>query len=306
MSGTIEEAFGAKPKSMNSAQKIETVFEKIIHRFESKDIMRISIATGSSGVLDKYIDKRQKEIVSKYLSGDKQGYFLDAGMGAGRWTDFLCMHSEEEIGVDISKKMLIVARANTRQKNSSYIVCSNTNLPFKDNTFNFSFSCFSLLYLVPYTDFNKAVEELVRVTKPDQKIIIIDITARKPAVSALIHRRTSSQYIETFSKYGAALENIEGCYVDYPVRGYQFILKRIFRLFFGSSFHSGTNIWDWVEEKGENFKTIIQLPLKLIIFVMYPGDKLLAGTALQPICPEKVFIFRKKDHRNIYLSSKSQ
>jgi ubiquinone/menaquinone biosynthesis C-methylase UbiE len=283
-------------KSVSLARKIDTAFEEIINHFQSKDIMRISIATGSSGVLDKYIDKRQKEIVSKYLTGEKLRYVLDAGMGAGRWTDLLSIQSEEEIGIDISREMMAVARANIRKKNASFFLCSTTNLPFKDNTFDFSLSCFSLLYLVSNTDFNKAVEELIRVTKTNQKIIIIDITTRKPAKSALMLRRTSSQYIKTFSKYGAALEDIEGCYVDYPIRGYQFIIKGIRRLFSRSS-NEPKNVWEWSEEKGKFFKTFIELPLRFIIFIMHPVDKLLAGKILQPICPEKVFLFKKKDFR---------
>ena len=214
MSKAISGEATIKHKSGNFVRRINNTFEEIIHNFKSKDIMRISIATGSSGILDKYINNRQKEIVSKYISGKMPGYVLDAGMGAGRWTDFFCNRSREEIGVDVSCEMINVAKNNVKNENASFIICSNTYLPFKDNTFDLSFCCFSLLYLIPMIDFNKATEELVRVTKMSGSIIVIDITSRKPALSDLMLRRTSLQYITAFSMHGATLEHIHGYYID--------------------------------------------------------------------------------------------
>lgn len=257
--------------------------------------MRISIATGSSGILDKYVNNRQKEIVSKYITGKIPGYVLDAGMGAGRWTDFLCNRSRQEIGVDVSREMINVARENIKNENARFIICSNTYLPFKDNTFDLSFCCFSLLYLILMIDFNKAVEELIRVTKKNRRIIVIDITSRRPALSDLMLRRTSSQYTKAFSIHGAILEHIHGYYTDYPIRIYQFILRKILKLFYRSPQGFDKNIWVWSEKRGQYFNMLLEIPLIFIIIIMYPIDKLLAKNFFQPICPEKVFFFMKKD-----------
>lgn len=284
----------------------DIVIKDIIQRFKSKDIVRISLNTGSSDLLDRYIDKRQKEVVSHCISDEQLEYVIDAGMGAGRWIDFFCNRSKIVIGIDLSLEMLHVARTNIKRKNANYIRCSITHLPFKENTFDLSFCCFSLLLLIREIDFNKAVKELIRVTKFNRKIIIIDITAERPLITAWTLRRTPSQYTKAFLTHGAVLKNVHGYYIDYPIRTYQFMVKKLLRVFWGSSQEFKNNFWQWLEKREGYLKVIVELPLKLIIFVMYPLDRLLAKSVFQPLCPEKVFVFEKnfskygnkKSHRN--------
>ncbi len=102
--------------------RYDIAIKDIIQRFKSKDIVRISLDTGSSELIDKYIDKRQKEVVSHCISADEQlEYVIDAGMGAGRWIDFFSNRSKIVIGVDRSLEMLHVARTNIKRRNASLL-----------------------------------------------------------------------------------------------------------------------------------------------------------------------------------------
>jgi hypothetical protein len=81
----------------------ESLWKQMIHKFTSNDFTRISIATGASRILDAYIDKRQKDCMKKIVNNDSMDLTLDAGMGAGRWTEFFTQRSNQVMlwGVDL-------------------------------------------------------------------------------------------------------------------------------------------------------------------------------------------------------------
>lgn len=275
----------------------ESVIKDVIQRFESKDITRISIISGSTELMDKYIDKRQKEVIKESISKEQNRYTLDAGMGAGRWTDFFCNRSEEVIGIDSSIEMLNVAKDNIKKKNVSFIRCSYTKLPFKKNIFSLSFCCFSLLYMVREEDFDTAIKELIRVTELNKKIVIIDITTKKPLITTWMFRRTPSQYVQTFLLHGGKIREIYGYYLDYPFRSYQRFLKKILKFFYGKSKEFNDDFWNWIEKRRGYSKVLVILPVKFILFFMYFFDKNISKKLLQSACSEKVFVFEKVDFK---------
>ena len=134
---------------------------------------------------------------------------IDAGCGAGRWTDFFCKRAKEVVGVDKSLDMLRIAKTGKR-RNAHFLRSSMTILPFKDNSFDLSFCSFSLLLIIRESDFSKAVSELIRVTKPGGKFIIIDITAKTPLITAWTLRRTPNQHIKAFLLHEAVLKDVFG------------------------------------------------------------------------------------------------
>ncbi len=87
------------------------------------------------------------------------GLGIDLGCGTGFLSDIL---KKNIIGVDISKNMIEIYK----QKNNLATVCDIENLPFKDNSFDFAISNFSL----HWTDLNKSIREIHRVLKKDSKL----------------------------------------------------------------------------------------------------------------------------------------
>ena len=69
--------------------------------------------------------------------------------------------------------MLKVANKKNKYQNLKFEVADATNLPFESNSFEVSCASF-VLHDMPFTIREKALKELVRVTKPKGIIVIID------------------------------------------------------------------------------------------------------------------------------------
>jgi ubiquinone/menaquinone biosynthesis C-methylase UbiE len=80
-------------------------------------------------------------------------------------------------GADISMGMLKMALKHTKKWsiNAELNCCEAENLPYKDNVFDVVYSCGGFNF---YNDKQKAVNEMIRVSKSGKKIFIIDETEK--------------------------------------------------------------------------------------------------------------------------------
>jgi ubiquinone/menaquinone biosynthesis C-methylase UbiE len=85
-------------------------------------------------------------------------HILDVGCGTGSYTQLV--DREGCIGVDLDLNGLIVARKHCRK--SEFIVCSATNLPFRDNVFDFA-CMWGVLEELPAGSETYAMKEIRRV-----------------------------------------------------------------------------------------------------------------------------------------------
>ena len=114
-------------------------------------------------------DDPRVQAILKFL-GDIEGKkILDVGCGKGRFSKILVDKKAVVTGIDLSDKLLEVAKKNIEDVN--FVIGSTTNLKFQDNLFD-CIICIETLEHVP--DTKKAVEEMLRVLKEGGKIIIID------------------------------------------------------------------------------------------------------------------------------------
>jgi ubiquinone/menaquinone biosynthesis C-methylase UbiE len=97
------------------------------------------------------------------------GKILDAGCGTGALTAELLQRTKaaEVIGVDISESYVTYAREAVQSPRACFEVGDLTTLNYPDDSFNQVFSQLVLLF-VP--DFEKAIRELKRVTKPGGRL----------------------------------------------------------------------------------------------------------------------------------------
>jgi ubiquinone/menaquinone biosynthesis C-methylase UbiE len=267
-------------------------FREFTRNFHHYDLTRVSIATGSSHIIDEYVDQRQKEIVLEILKKEKIDFLLDAGMGAGRWVDFFSGISDNPVGTDTSLDMLNVFKERQGRDKYSLINCNHINLPFKSNTFDVSFCCFSLLYIKNDNEFNNAINDIIRVTKNNGVIIIIEITSDERTMTKFFVNRTQQYITNQFQANGAGLMDIYGYYFDYPVRGYQLIARSILKIC-GVPRNEYSNLWVYLEKKGGYTQKVFEFPSRIIIGIFYPADKLLAKKILNSLCSEKIFVFKK-------------
>jgi len=77
------------------------------------------------------------------------------------------------VGIDLSEEMLKVANQKNGNQNLRYQVADATNLPFEDDHFDVSCVSFAL-HEMPLAMREKAIEEMVRVTRPKGMIVVVD------------------------------------------------------------------------------------------------------------------------------------
>jgi len=112
----------------------------------------------------KYFDIFERGCVTKWISA---GDVLDVGCGTSRF-GFLSNYT----GADFSDPML--QRAREKYPGNRYVKADARELPFDDNSFDNVISTRLLMHL---EDWEKALEEMYRVCKPDGRIIF-DIKPR--------------------------------------------------------------------------------------------------------------------------------
>jgi SAM-dependent methyltransferase len=98
---------------------------------------------------------------------------LDVGCGPGTDVHALAATTTcRTVGVDLDRTMLAAARINARPGTSAEFICANAaRLPFPDNTFDATRSDRMLQHL---PDPGGAVAEMVRVTRPGGRLVLID------------------------------------------------------------------------------------------------------------------------------------
>lgn len=119
---------------------------------------------------------------------------LDAGCGSGRYSAALALNGAKHIdAIDISERGITEARKRTQFfQQIKFHKASVMNLPFEDASYDFVL-CAGVIHHT--LDFNKSLNELVRVLKPGGKLFLLvygtggirwnAITALRPLVSYL-------------------------------------------------------------------------------------------------------------------------
>ncbi len=117
-----------------------------------------------SSVRDKVVN------FSKTRNGSK---ILDVATGTGKQAFAFAKNGYEVIGIDLSEAMLKVAHRKNKYGNVKFEVADATDLPFEDNRFDVCCVSFGL-HDMPLIIREKALKEMVRVTKPKGMVVIVD------------------------------------------------------------------------------------------------------------------------------------
>jgi ubiquinone/menaquinone biosynthesis C-methylase UbiE len=118
-------------------------------------------------------------------SGDERA--LDSGTGSGALAFALAPHVREVVGVDIVPELLDQARKRAeRFPNVSFVEGDSTKLPFDYGSFDLT-GTLRTLHHIPRPEL--AVAELVRVTRPRGRVLVVDqIAPVDPPAAAELNR----------------------------------------------------------------------------------------------------------------------
>jgi ubiquinone/menaquinone biosynthesis C-methylase UbiE len=95
---------------------------------------------------------------------------LDLGCGNGRLYELLTNNKIEYYGIDISKKLVEIAKKNVT--NGNFMVGDMTNIPLEDNFFDLVVSI-AVLHHIPTDKLREqSVKEIFRVAKPGGKVML--------------------------------------------------------------------------------------------------------------------------------------
>jgi len=110
---------------------------------------------------------------------------LDVASGTGKQAFAFAKKGYDVIGVDLSEDMLKVARKKNKYGNVKFEVADAANLPFENNSFDVSCVSFALHDMLSSIR-EKALKEMVRATKPNGMIVIVDYALPKNKISRFL------------------------------------------------------------------------------------------------------------------------
>ena len=117
-----------------------------------------------SGVMDKVVD---------FTNARDGSRILDVAIGTGKQAFGFAKKGYDVIGIDFSENMLKIANRKSKYENVRFEVADATNIPFEDRHFDVSSVSFAL-HDMPLGIREKVLKEMVRVTKPNGIIVIVD------------------------------------------------------------------------------------------------------------------------------------
>ncbi len=122
------------------------------------------------------------------IAGAKDGSsILDVATGTGKQAFAFAQKGYDVTGIDLSEAMLNVARRKNRYPNLKLEIGDATSVPFKNNSFDISCVSFAL-HEMPFTIIEKVLREMLRVTRPEGNMLIVDyVLPRNKIGSSLVY-----------------------------------------------------------------------------------------------------------------------
>jgi ubiquinone/menaquinone biosynthesis C-methylase UbiE len=123
-------------------------------------------------------DRLEKKLIARFLPTKVEGKkLLEIGCGTGHWSRFFSEYGFEVIGVDVSERMIDIAKSKNIP-NASFQVADSHSLPFADGTFDVTAAITTLEFA---HDAETAVREMVRCTRtPGGQLLVgvLNVLAR--------------------------------------------------------------------------------------------------------------------------------
>ncbi len=136
---------------------------------------------------------RARSRVVGFANAAKGSKVLDVATGTGGQALAFARRGYDTIGVDLSEAMLGIARRKNRYANARFEAADATRLRFEDAAFDVCTISFAL-HDMPITIREKVLKEMVRVTKPEGTILIVDYALPENKIGSAVAYRLVSLY----------------------------------------------------------------------------------------------------------------
>ncbi len=141
-----------------------------------EDVYKKVCMYNASFVFNEIMDKVQKKCLLDLLKKSRKPLnkmkVLEVGCGVGRWAKFMKSLGVDYVGVDISNKMIEAAKKNVSGVNFK-VIDGESLSDFSSDYFDLVFTI-TVLHHIPYDRKNNLIKEIVRVTKKEGNILIIE------------------------------------------------------------------------------------------------------------------------------------
>lgn len=162
-----------------------------------------------------YIDELQKHYLRPYIYKLRPSdIVLDVGCGVGRFTFRFAKLCKKVYGIDISEENIKLAKERAEREkvfNVEFKVMDVRKLEFDDEIFDYVFSIACLCFLIDKKDFIKGIKEVLRVTKKDGCIILLENMIFAPNYVSI----PREEWFRIIEKHGGKIKY--WCGVDVPI-----------------------------------------------------------------------------------------
>ena len=160
---------------------------------------------------------RVRERVVDFTSAGQGSTVLDVATGTGRQAFAFAKRGYDVTGVDLTESMLAVARKNNKNGLVKFEAADATHLRFAENCFDVSCISFAL-HDMPLAIRERVLKEMVRVTKPNGMIVIVDYALPRSRIGrSLVYRLVSLYEGEYYQQFIAS--DLEGILAKVGIEG---------------------------------------------------------------------------------------
>jgi len=130
---------------------------------------------------------------------------LDVATGTGQQAFAFAKRGYSVIGVDITESMLEIAQKHNKDNLVNFQIGDATHLEFEDSTFDVTCISFAL-HDMPLLIRQKVLQEMVRVTKPDGVIVVVEYGLPNNKIGRALMYRLITLYESEYYKQFISLD----------------------------------------------------------------------------------------------------